>query len=87
MILRQRLLDWWGRSYHAHRRNVVKAALLKAGERGMTKQELVEKPEFSQHHVRVALRMLEREGRVRQMAGRYYWISGSTPDHRPEGSR
>jgi len=42
MIRLSSLLDWWGRNYHTSRRNIVEAALQKAGERGRTKQELVE---------------------------------------------
>jgi DNA-binding transcriptional regulator GbsR (MarR family) len=77
MMFRQRLLDLWGRSHHTHRRNVIEAALLKAGERGMTNDELFEKTEFSHGHVRIAIRKLKREGRVKEMDGRYYWISGA----------
>jgi hypothetical protein len=65
------LLDWWGRSYHTSRKNVVEAALQKAGEQGRTKQELVVDTEFAQHQVRRALRTLQREARVEIVGDRY----------------
>lgn len=71
MIRLSSLLDRWGRSYHTSRRNVVEAALQKAGEQGRTKQELVVDTEFAQHQVRRALRSLQREGRVEVSGDRY----------------
>jgi hypothetical protein len=75
MIRLSSLLDWWGRSYHTSRRNVVEAALQKAGERGRTKQELVVDTEFAQHQVRRALRTLQKEARV-EMTGDRYRVRG-----------
>ena len=75
MIRLSSFLDWWGRSYHTSRRNVVKAALQKAGEQGRTKQELVADTGFGQHQVRRALRSLQREGRV-DMIGDQYRLRG-----------
>jgi len=71
MIRLSSLLDWWGRNYHTSRRNIVEAALQKAGERGRTKQELVEDTGFGQRQVRRALRTLQREGRVEIVGDRY----------------
>jgi len=75
MIRLSSLVDWWGRSYHTSRRNVVEAVLQKAGERGRTKQELVVDTEFAQHQVRRALRTLQKEARV-EMTGDRYRVRG-----------
>jgi hypothetical protein len=58
------LLDWWGRSYHQRRMDVVEAALRKAGDRGRTRDELIVDTEFSLNHVRTALRKLRERGRA-----------------------
>ena len=65
------LLDWWGRSHHTSRRNVVEAVLQKAGEQGRTKQELVVDTELAQHQVGRALQTLQKEGRVEITGDRY----------------
>lgn len=76
MIRLSSLLDWWGRNYHTRRRNIVEAALQKAGERGRTKQELVEDTGFGHRQVRRALRTLQREGRVEIVGDRYRLCEG-----------
>ena len=75
MIRLSSFLDWWGRSYHTSRKNVVEAALRKAGEQCRTKQELVADTGFGQHQVRRALRSLQTEGRV-EMIGDQYKLLG-----------
>ena len=64
MRLKRSLLDWWGRSYHQRRMDVVEAALRKAGDRGRTRDELIADTEFTLNHVRTALRKLREQGRA-----------------------
>jgi len=64
MRLKRSLLDWWGRSYHQRRMDVIEAALRKAGDRGRTRDELIADTEFSLNHVRTALRKLREQGRA-----------------------
>ena len=77
MIRLKPLLDLWGRMYHTRRRNEVKTALQKAGQRGRTKQELVADTGFSQRQGRRALRTLQREGGA-ELNGDRYRLSGPT---------
>ena len=77
--LLDRLLDWWGRSYHQRRMNVVEAALRKAGDRGRTRDELIADTEFSLNQVRTALRKLREKGRAEQNGDRWRMRNGARP--------
>jgi predicted Rossmann fold nucleotide-binding protein DprA/Smf involved in DNA uptake len=76
MRVKERLLDWWGRSDHRRRMNVVEAALRKAGDRGRTRDELIEGTEFSLNQVRTALRKLRAKGRA-EADGDWWRVSGT----------
>ena len=78
MRLRERWIDWWGRSYHQRRMNVIEATLRKAGDLGRTRDELIADTEFSLNHVRTALRKLREKGRA-ETDGVRWWAKGSRP--------
>ena len=70
--LLDRLLDFLGKADHQRRMNVIEDALRKAGDQGMTRDELIADTRFSLNHVRTALRKLREQGRAETDGDRWH---------------